>query len=97
LWNACTRIEARHGAPIDFGLRTFTSFMGDAMTVQTESVIRALKEEVAGGVPDPKSNLAHAAGGDPAIAQTHGAERAAPSLIERFLHNLMLTLGAWSV
>jgi hypothetical protein len=96
LWNACTRIEGRHGAPIDFWLRSFTTFKGDPMTAQSDSVIRARAEEIAEGVRDPTRNPVRAADGDPAIAQTGGAERAARSLVERFIHNLMLALGPWS-
>jgi hypothetical protein len=67
------------------------------MTAQSDSVLRAPKEEVAGGVPAPTSNPTRTAGEDPTIAQTHGVERAAPGLVAQFLHNLMLTLGPWSV
>jgi hypothetical protein len=67
------------------------------MTVQSDSIQRAPGEEVARGMPPPTSDPANDAGGDPAKVQTRGAGRAAPGLVERFLHNLMLTLGAWSV
>ncbi len=67
------------------------------MTVQSDSVMRVSKEEVAGGMPAPTSNPVRVDGDDPAIAPTHGADGAAPGLVKRFLHNLMLTLGAWSV
>jgi hypothetical protein len=66
------------------------------MTAHTDSIPRAPAEEIARLMPPPTCDPANDAGGELSKAQPQDTERAAPGLVKRFLHNLMVTLGAWS-